>query len=133
MKIVHELNSHLAIFSPPRVIENPGWYFLLWRDNLQKTAVGCPWFHKSQRVFFKRTYECLWNCSNIVAFREWTISKPGNREKQIIAKPKTHSLNCKKMKTECSVKEDKTKAGNCLDHKNWNRSTIKSKILIKCS
>ena len=47
-------------------------------------------------IFFKRTYECLWNCSNIVAFREWTISKPGNTEKQIIAKPRNHSLNCKK-------------------------------------
>ena len=35
------------------------------------------------------------------------------------------------MKTECSVKEDETKADNCLDHKNWNRLTIKSKILIK--
>ena len=132
MKIVHELNSHLTIFSPPRVIENPGWYFLLRKDNLQKRVVGCPWFHKSQRIF-KRTYECLWNCSNIVAFREWSISKPGNTEKQIIAKPRNHSLNCKKMKTECSVKEDETKVDNCLDHKNWNRSIIKSKILIKCS
>ena len=43
---------------------------------------------------------------------------PGNTEKQIIAKPRNHSLICKKMKTECSVKEDETKADNCLDHKN---------------
>ena len=35
------------------------------------------------------------------------------------------------MKTECSVKEDETKADNYLDHKNLGRSNIISKFLYK--
>ena len=35
----------------------------------------------------------------------------------------------KKMKTECSVKEDETKADNYLDLKNLDRSNIISKFL----
>ena len=57
------------------------------------------------------------NAFETVRTLQLSISKPGNTEKQIIAKPRNHSLNCKKMKTECSVKEDETKADNCLDHK----------------
>ena len=57
------------------------------------------------------------------------FQKPGNTEKQIIAKLRNHSPCLKKMKTECSVKEDETKADNYLDHKNLNRSNIISKLL----
>ena len=41
MKIVHEWNGNLEIFSRPQVIENSRQYLLLRTTSLQKTVVGC--------------------------------------------------------------------------------------------
>ena len=42
LKIVHEWNGHIEIFSRPQIIENSRQYLLLRTDILQKTVVGCP-------------------------------------------------------------------------------------------
>ena len=42
LKILHEWNGHLEIFSPPQGIKSSKQNLRLRTDILQKTVVGCP-------------------------------------------------------------------------------------------
>ena len=57
MKILHEWNSHLEIFSLPQVIEHSRQYLLLRTDILQKTVIGCPWYLVI--MFFTFVHLCI--------------------------------------------------------------------------
>ena len=58
LKIVHEWNGRLEIFSRPEVRENSRQYLLLGTDHiLKKTVVGGPWIIKINYLI--KTSRCL--------------------------------------------------------------------------